>query len=112
MIRSMIIDDDPMASEALRYLLNKYPDIEIVECFSSAIDALAFLEKNQVDLLFLDIEMPDLSGLEFLETAHSLPAVILTTQNEKYAVKAFEYEVLDYLTKPVRYSGLTQALNR
>lgn len=112
MISSIIVDDDPIAIEALQFLLKKHEEVRVLETFSSPIDALKFLKDEVVDLLFLDIEMPDISGLELMETAKSLPTVVFTTQSEHYALKAFEYEALDYLTKPIRYSRLNQTIQR
>lgn len=101
-----------MARESLSYLIQKMDNIEIVEAFESAIDAKKYLEKNQVDVVFFDVEMPDFSGMEFLASMEKLPSIILTTNNPEYAVEAFEYEVLDFIQKPVSYSRLSKAVDR
>lgn len=112
MINCVIVDDDPMAMEALEYLLNKLEDIEVSTTYNSALDAMPKLENSDIDLVFLDVEMPDFTGIELLETAKILPNIILTTQNEQYAVKALAHKVLDHLTKPIRFARLAQAIDR
>ncbi|WP_417600602.1 LytR/AlgR family response regulator transcription factor [Owenweeksia hongkongensis] len=112
MIKALIVDDEEMARESLSYLIRKVDNIEVVESFESAIDAKKYLEKNQADVIFLDVEMPDFSGMEFLASMDALPSIILTTNNPEYAVEAFEYEVLDFIPKPVSYGRLVKAVER
>ena len=99
MIKALIIDDELMARESLHFLINKLEDIKVVGALDSAFEAREFLKKESVDVIFLDVEMPDLTGLEFLATSKTLPAIILVTNNPNYALEAFEYDVIDFLTK-------------
>ncbi len=112
MIKTIVVDDELMARESLSYLLKKFEEIELLETFESAIDARKYLHEKQVDLVFLDIEMPDLTGMELLATVKELPEIVLTTNNPDYAVEAFEYQVLDFLTKPINFVRLSKSIER
>jgi len=112
MIRALIVDDDLLSRESLRHLLSKEPDVQVEGALSSALEARGFLQQQTVDLLFLDVEMPELSGLELLAALSDPPAVVLTTQDERYAVQAFDHAVLDFLVKPIRYARLIQSIER
>lgn len=112
MISTIIIDDDSMARQSMTFLLDKFDNIELVDSFESAFDAKKYLSENSVDIIFLDIEMPELSGFEFLSTTKELPSIILTTGNPDYAIEAFEYEVLDFLVKPINFARLSKSLDK
>ncbi len=112
MIRVLIVDDDPMARASLEYLLSKDPGISLEASVESAYEAREFLMSQPIDLLFLDVEMPELSGLELLGTLEQKPSVVLTSKNSAYAVDAFEQEVFDFLVKPIRPARLLQSLDR
>lgn len=112
MISALLIDDEPMARESLQILLNKMDDIRLDGVFSSAIGARKYLKSNTVDVIFLDVEMPGLTGLEFLASTKKLPEVIMVTSNPDYAVDAFEYCVTDFLTKPINFNRLYKAIER
>lgn len=112
MIKAAIVDDEAMARESLKHLLSKVQDVEIVSVAESALEIQATLVDHAIDVLFLDIEMPDLSGLELLATVKNLPNIVLTTNHPEHAVEAFEYEVVDFLTKPVYLVRLNKALDR
>lgn len=112
MIRAIIVDDELVSRESLDYLLKKMADVELLQQFSSALEAREFLSNNEVDVIFLDVEMPDLTGMEFLATVSDLPTVILTTSNPAYAAEAFEHRVLDYIVKPVNLKRLNLAMER
>ncbi len=112
MINAIVVDDDSMARESIKFLLDKFDNIELAESFESAFDAKKYLADNKIDLIFLDIEMPELSGFEFLSTTKELPGIILTTSNPDYAIEAFEYEVLDFLVKPVNFARLSKSIDR
>lgn len=112
MISAIIVDDDNMARESMRFLLDKFDNIELTGSFESAFDAKKHLADNKVDIIFLDIEMPELSGFEFLSTTKELPGIILTTGNPDYAIEAFEYEVLDFLVKPINFARLSKSIDR
>lgn len=118
MYQCIIIDDDPMARKSLERLCARHEDIQVAGIFESAPDALAFLEENaySIDLLFLDVEMPEMSGIEFLNQAPSIEVVIFTTANSNYAFDAFEHRATDFLKKPIspaRFEGaLAKALEQ
>lgn len=111
-MRCITVDDDAISRELLRDYINDTPELELLGEFSSAIEANNFLSKNHVDLIFLDVEMPKMTGLELLKSLDEKPLIILTTSKEKYAIEAFENEVLDYLVKPIEYSRFVKAVNK
>ena len=112
MISAVIIDDELLSRESLEFLIGKLEDIQVVASFETALSSKPFLESNHVDVIFLDIEMPGLSGMDFLATMNNLPSIILTTSNPDYALEAFEYQVVDYLIKPIGLKRFNEALNR
>jgi two-component system response regulator LytT len=112
MIRAIIVDDEVMARESLSMLLEKFEDISVSNKLSSAEETLVVLKSEKVDVLFLDVEMPGLSGLDMLEVARELPRIVLTTNNADYAVEAFEYDVVDFIKKPVTYKRLVKTIER
>lgn len=101
-IRVLIIDDERAARNEIKRLLGDYPDFEIVGEAANADDALKAIGEHAPDLLFLDIQMPEKSGFDLLESLEQAPSVIFTTAYDQYAVKAFEVNALDYLLKPIR----------
>ena len=107
-MRCIIVDDEPMARNSLQRLCEKLDALEIVDTFENAETALTFLEDDFVDLLFLDVEMPGLSGIQLLDR---LP-VILTTSKTEYAFDAYQYHVSDYLKKPITFPRLEQAVQK
>tara|TARA_B100000965_G_scaffold376917_1_gene370575 strand:+ start:769 stop:1470 length:702 start_codon:yes stop_codon:yes gene_type:complete len=108
----IIIEDDIIASSLLKKLCEKVPQIEQITVISSAIEGIKALEQNNFDLLFLDIEMPDLSGMDILRTFKNLPPVILTTSNREFALESYEHGVLDYLVKPIDLARLIKAIGK
>jgi len=112
MLRCIIVDDELMARRGLERLCSKQEELELAGVFENAPDALAFLEQEQdaVDLIFLDMEMPGMSGIEFLDQAPVLPMVIFTTSNADYAFDAFEYHAVDFLKKPIALPRFEQAV--
>jgi DNA-binding LytR/AlgR family response regulator len=111
-MNAIIVDDDIIARESISYLLEKFNDLKVVGSFDSALTAQSFLRNNSVDVVFLDIEMPEFTGLEFLASSSNLPEIILITSNSKYAVEAFEYEVLDFIPKPATLVRVNKAIDR
>ena len=98
MLNCVVIDDDTMMRQILKEFISKHPDLKFVQEFSSAIEAFNFIKQNKVDLIFLDLEMPEMSGMEFLETYNTqLPDIIITTSHEDFAIKAFQFNVSGYL---------------
>ena len=113
MIKSIIVDDELMAREILLALCEQHEDIEVVASFPNAIEAIKFLNKEQVDLILLDIHMPDFTGFDFIQTLKNPPRVIMTTSDTNFALTAFEYDcIVDYLVKPVTFERFSKAIQK
>jgi DNA-binding LytR/AlgR family response regulator len=110
--RCVIVDDEPLARDVLRRYCEKIPVLHLVGEFSNAIDAFVFLQSNEVDILFLDIRMPELLGTELMQSLKSPPKVIFTTAYKEYAWDGFELDAVDYLLKPIRFDRFLKALNK
>lgn len=108
----VIIDDEPLAVNVIKNYISQVKGLEVTNSFNNAIDSLEFLETHPVDLLFLDINMPVIDGFSFLNTLNYQPMVIITTAHEEYAVKGYEFEVLDYLVKPIPLPRFVKAVNK
>ena len=110
----LIVDDDPMSRKVLEMFIDKVDLIKNSFSFSSAIEAINFLEKegNNIDLIFLDIEMPEMTGMEFIKTLRDTPDIVVVSSKETYALRAFELDVTDYLLKPVSYSRFYKAVDK
>ena len=111
-ISCMIVDDEPMALNLVESYVEKTPYLELKQKCSSAVEALDFLNTNAVDLLFLDIQMPDLTGLEFSKMLPETTRVIFTTAFDQYALEGFKVDALDYLLKPFDYAEFLVAANK
>ncbi|WP_346320126.1 LytTR family DNA-binding domain-containing protein [Chitinophaga sp. YIM B06452] len=111
-IKCLVVDDEPLAVEVLVNYISQLDTLSLAGACHNAIDALKFLQKNRVDLLFLDIQMPKLSGIDFLKTLPHRPKVIFTTAFRDYALEGFELNVLDYLLKPVPFERFLVAINK
>jgi DNA-binding LytR/AlgR family response regulator len=107
----MIVDDEPLAIDVLENYLHRLDVTHLTRC-ENAVEAFKALQQKSYDLVFLDIEMPLLSGLEFLKTVKDPPAIIITTAYRDYAVEGFELEVIDYLVKPVSFPRFMKALEK
>lgn len=107
-----IVDDEPLARSGIEGYVDKIPYLRILGSFSSAIDLLAQLDKLNPDLLFLDIQMPNLTGLDFLKSLQNPPKVIITTAYDQYALEGFELDVLDYLMKPIPFERFLKAAEK
>ncbi len=108
----IIVDDEPLAIEGIKLHLKDIPDLKILETFENPLEANNFLSGNSVDLMFLDIEMPKITGLELLKVLENKPLVIITTAYSHYAVEGFELDVVDYVLKPIRFSRLLKAVTK
>lgn len=108
----IIVDDEPLARGEMRSLINETSKIDILGEFSNAPSALDFLKDNDVDLIFLDIEMPMVTGLEFAEMLPKRSLIIFTTAYSQYALKSYELEAVDYLLKPIDPQRLEKAINK
>lgn len=108
----LIVDDEILAQRLLEDYVLKMPQLHIVAKCSNALSALEILQKENIDILFLDIQMPDLTGIELLKIIKNRPAVILTTAYSDYALEGFQLDVLDYLLKPIAFERFVQAVNK
>ena len=108
----IIIEDEPLALERTQNFVNKIPFLTLSETFDNALEGLSYLKSNKVDLLFLDINMDELSGIELLESTTITSQVIITTAYQKYALKGYELSVTDYLLKPFTFDRFLQAVNK
>lgn len=111
-IACIIIEDEPLALERTKSYLLKLPFLKLVATFDNGYDALAYLQSNTVDLIFLDINLGELSGIRLLETSHISSQVIITTAYPDYAIKGFDLRVTDYLLKPFGFERFAQAVDK
>lgn len=112
MYKCVIVDDEEPARLLLNDYCDKIEDLEVVGLYKSPLKCMSLLEKGEVDILLLDINMPDISGIDFLRTLIKQPKVILTTAYREYAVEGFELEVADYLVKPIEFHRFLKAINK
>lgn len=108
----IIVEDEPLAAEVLTDYINQVPFLELKGVCSDAIYAMEVLQREKVDLIFLDIHLPKLKGLEFLESLKNPPAVIITSAYNEYALQGFDMNVVDYLLKPIRFNRFLKAVNK
>ncbi len=111
-LRSIIVDDSSMQRIAVAKLVNNHPNLTLVDEYSNAIEAKNGIKNNNIDLIFLDVEMPIINGFDLLESLDNPPQVILITGNPNYALKAFDYDVTDYLHKPISASRFDTSIKR
>ena len=109
----IIIDDEEMARAIIAQMCSTNPDLNVLEEFPNAIQAMKYLNQNEVDLIFLDIHMPDFTGFDFIQTLKNPPKIILTTSDPQFAIEAFEYEcIVDYLVKPVTQARFLKSITK
>ncbi len=111
-LRTIALDDEPLALKLVTGYIQKTPFLELVGEFDNPLDATDFLSEDLVDLIILDIQMPDLTGVEFIRTLHNPPKIIFTTAFEKYAVEGFKLNAIDYLLKPFSYQEFLTAVQK
>ena len=111
-IRCLIVDDEPMARDVIRRYIEKVPTLQMIGECGNAIDALVFLHNESVDLIFLDIRMPHLTGTDFVRSLRNTPKIIFTTAFREYALDGFDLDVVDYLLKPIRFDRFLKAINK
>lgn len=109
MIRCVAIDDEPLALKQIVSYIEKTPFLELVAQFDSALQAISFFQENEIDLMFVDINMPDLSGMDFVKSLSNPPKVIFTTAYSEYALEGFQVNAVDYLLKPIGYLDFLKA---
>jgi DNA-binding LytR/AlgR family response regulator len=112
MLNCLIVDDEPLAHKVIERYIQQIDTLSLMGNAYKAIDAMNFLQKNAVDIVFLDIQMPEMTGLEFLKTLQQPPNVILTTAYSEYALESYELGVIDYLLKPIRFDRFLKAVQR
>src|SRR5215213_8104763 len=108
----IIVDDEPLARQGMELNISTIASLKLLDSFSNALAANDFLRKQPVDLMFLDINMPELSGLDFLKSLRNAPLVIFTTAYPQYALESYELDAIDYLVKPIRIERFLKAVNK
>ena len=111
-INCIVVEDEPLAIERVKGFILKLPFLNLLATFNNALEALAFLKSNKVDLLFLDIHIGEISGIHLLESATITSQVIITTAYHEYALKGFDLQICDYLLKPYTFERFVQAVDR
>src|SRR3954454_3836935 len=112
MLKCLAIDDEPLALKLLEDNISKVPYLELVASCRNAFDAMKVLQENKIDLIFIDIQMPGLTGLQFIGSLDNKPLVIFVTAYKQYAVESYDLAVVDYLVKPVSLERFIKACNR
>ncbi len=111
-LKCIAIDDEPLALELLEDYISKTPFLKLEHLFNNAISAMDYLRETHVDIIFVDIQMPDLNGIDFIKLLENPPHLIITTAYDQYAVQSYELEVNDYLLKPIAYERFYKAVSR
>lgn len=112
MIQTIIVDDEPLALDVLETYIEKIPDLKLIKRCTNALEAREALQNHHIDLMFLDIQMPQITGIDFLRTLSDPPLVIFTTAYPNFALEGFELDALDYLLKPISFDRFLKAVNR
>ncbi len=112
MINTIIVDDEPLALDVLETYIDRLPSLNLVHRCQNALEAFEVLQKESIDLIFLDIQMPQLTGIEFLKTLKNPPHVVFTTAYPNYALDGYELNVTDYLLKPISFERFMTAVNK
>ena len=111
-IQCIAVDDEPLALDKIREYIKRIGYLNLMESFDNALDAINFMKENKVDLIFLDIQMEELTGIQMLESLKEKPKVILTTAYDEYAMKGYELDVCDYLLKPISFQRFLRACEK
>ncbi len=112
MIRCLIVDDEPLALHILEDYISKIPFLQLVKATTNPIESLTIVQEKGADLVFLDVQMPELSGIQFLRIANGKAKVILTTAYPQYALEGYELDVIDYLLKPIAFDRFFKAVQK
>jgi DNA-binding LytR/AlgR family response regulator len=109
----IIIDDETTARAVVNHLCSQVPELDVIEEFDNAIDAIKFLNQQTIDVVFLDIHMPGFTGIDFVQTLKNPPHIVLTTSDTDYAIEAYEYaSIVDYLVKPINLQRFEKAIHK
>lgn len=108
----IVIDDEPLARQGMQMHIANMPSLTLLGSFSNPLDATPLLQKNTIDLIFLDINMPEISGLDFVKTLVKSPMIIFATAYPQYALDSYELDAIDYLVKPIRFERFVKAVNK
>lgn len=111
-IKCLIIDDEPLAINVIKNYLEPVENFEVIDTFSNPIEGLNFLKNNRVDVIFLDINMPVLDGINFIKSLENPPLLVITSAYSQFAIETYELDVLDYLVKPIEFPRLMKTLNK
>src|SRR5476651_1828636 len=112
MIRCLVVDDEPLALHILEDYISKLPFLQLVKATTNPIEALTLVQNGAADLIFLDVQMPELTGIQFLKIANGKAKVILTTAYSQYALEGYELDVVDYLLKPIAFDRFYKAVQK
>jgi two-component system LytT family response regulator len=111
-LKCVAIDDEPLATELISTYISRFPDLELLQIFEDAVSGAEYLQKTTVDLLFLDINMPDISGIDLARALDKKPMIIFTTAYKQFAYEGFELEAIDYLLKPIDFERFSKAIDK
>ena len=111
-LKCLVVDDEPLAQNVIENYLANFSFISLVATCDNALAAMEWIKKQKIDLIFLDISMPFISGIDFIKTLQNPPAVILTTAHKEFAVESYELNVVDYLLKPISFERFLKAINK
>ncbi|NCD69551.1 LytR/AlgR family response regulator transcription factor [Mucilaginibacter agri] len=111
-LKCVAIDDEPLALEIMKKYISEFPSLQLLRTFEDAVSGAEFLKKNKVDLLFIDIDMPDITGVDLVRALVEKPMVIFTTAHKNFAFEGFELQALDYLLKPINLKRFSAAVNK
>lgn len=112
MLKCIALDDEEISLEIIDEYCKKIDQISLIGKFDNAVDALAFIKDNDVDLVFLDVQMPDINGFEFMELLEKTPMIIMTTAHNKYALRSYEFKTMDYLQKPISFARFLKSIEK
>jgi len=111
-MKCIVVDDEPLARKVLKKYIDKVPSLELVKQCGNAMEAAACLHEFSIDLMFLDMKMPEMMGMDFIKTLSAPPKIIVTTAYSEYALEGYEHAVIDYLLKPISFERFLKAVNR
>lgn len=111
-LKCVAIDDEPLALELIKTYVSRFPDLQLVQVFEDALSGAEYLKQTPVDLLFVDVNMPDITGVELVRSLVNSPMIIFTTAYRNYAFESYELQAIDYLLKPIDFSRFTAAVEK